>query len=90
MLAVAVLHSTAEGDQVLVGVNHGPLAGSGCAGVVGAFIQSHPAAAKLVSATYLWPRQSTAHTVFLELPLDRPDRGRFGHGAAIPHVSTHE
>jgi hypothetical protein len=77
MLAVAVLHATAEGDQILVGVNHGPLARSGCAGVVGAFIQSHPAAAKLVSSTYLWPRQSTAHTVFPRIAPRPPRLGPF-------------
>lgn len=70
MFAIAVLHPAAKSDEILVGINHGPLARTRRPGVVGAFIQGDPTAAKLFSPTYLWPRHSTAHAVFLEFRLD--------------------
>jgi len=69
MLAVGCLHATAERNQVLVGVHDGPLGRLRRAGIVDAFVESHPSSAIFLAATYLWPRQSTTH---LRCSLDSP------------------
>ena len=74
VLVVARLHSAAERYQILVRIHHSALGGLRRARVVPALVEGDPAPPELVTSAYLWPRQSTAHSVFLD-PLTKRPRG---------------
>jgi hypothetical protein len=82
MFAVARLHPAAEGHEILVGVDHGAFGRLRCPRVVPALIESYPSPAELIAPTYLWPRQSTAHSASLEASRPLPLTGRLEDRAA--------
>jgi uncharacterized protein DUF3359 len=72
VFAVTCLHPVAQCDQILVGIDNRPFEGLRRSRVVLAVIEGHPPPPELFTSTNLEPRQSTAHSVFLESPRARP------------------
>ncbi len=72
VLAVTCLHPVAERDEILVRVHDGPLKRLRRSWVVPAVIEGDPSPPELFTSANLWPRQSTAHSVFLEPPRGAP------------------
>lgn len=68
VLAVARLHPTTQGDEILVRVDDGSLGRLRRFGVVFAIVEGNPTPSVLLASAYLWPRQSTTHSIFLESP----------------------
>jgi len=68
MTIVAVLHSIAERDEILIGVDHAPLHGPSRPGVVAAIIQCYPPPLEFLVLANLAPCPSTAHELDLVAP----------------------
>jgi hypothetical protein len=77
MLAVSRLHATAQGDQILIGIDHDPLGRLGRSRVVLAVVEGHPPPSELFTSANLRPSQSTAHSFFCTPACRRSYRAPF-------------